>query len=299
MNDLAPLDAAGHRARLRQRFIEEGETALLDHELVEYLLTLANRRGDTKALAKRLLAQFGVYANDGYATYGAMSFTGLYVDRQQPPEPRGPEGCTVANTGAYLLDGDPLGGDPVQGIWNRAWSYEPPPHCGLAIGFPACDKDIPEVMPTGLATTVIHIADFLYLPGDQSLAGDLGAPVQVTRGDTITFVNEDAAGYIRHTITSCKFPCNGPYVANYPHADGMFHSGKLGNFDPIDGGGVQTGGDDPLGVYVASDTVPVWQLDTSDLEPGYYAYYCMIHPWMRGWIEIVDGEHTSGPGLGL
>ncbi|WP_265563625.1 RadC family protein [Sphingomicrobium arenosum] len=77
MNDLAPLDAAGHRARLRQRFLEEGETALLDHELVEYLLTLANRRGDTKALAKRLLKQAGGYAELLEADVGTLRAEGL------------------------------------------------------------------------------------------------------------------------------------------------------------------------------------------------------------------------------
>jgi DNA repair protein RadC len=52
-------DAAGHRARLRQRLAEGGHEALLDHEIVEYLLALAIPRRDTKPLAKRLLAQFG------------------------------------------------------------------------------------------------------------------------------------------------------------------------------------------------------------------------------------------------
>lgn len=56
----APLpDHAGHRARLRQRLIEQGGEALLDHELVEYLLALAIPRRDTKPLAKALLAEFG------------------------------------------------------------------------------------------------------------------------------------------------------------------------------------------------------------------------------------------------
>lgn len=52
-------DHAGHRARLRQRLIEQGGDALLDHELVEYLLALAIPRRDTKPLAKALLAEFG------------------------------------------------------------------------------------------------------------------------------------------------------------------------------------------------------------------------------------------------
>ena len=52
-------DAGGHRARLRKRLIEGGPDALLDHELIEYLLTLAIPRRDTKPLARRLLAEFG------------------------------------------------------------------------------------------------------------------------------------------------------------------------------------------------------------------------------------------------
>lgn len=54
-----PPGNEGHRARLRQRLHESGGQGLLDHELVEYLLTLAVPRRDTKPLAKQLLAQFG------------------------------------------------------------------------------------------------------------------------------------------------------------------------------------------------------------------------------------------------
>jgi DNA repair protein RadC len=52
-------DSSGHRARLRQRLFDGGEKALLDHELVEYLLALAIPRRDTKAQAKDLIAKFG------------------------------------------------------------------------------------------------------------------------------------------------------------------------------------------------------------------------------------------------
>lgn len=50
---------SGHRARLRQRLLAGGDTALLDHEVIEYLLALAIPRRDTKPLAKQLLAEFG------------------------------------------------------------------------------------------------------------------------------------------------------------------------------------------------------------------------------------------------
>jgi len=54
-----PTDAAGHRARLRKRLFDGGPRALLDHELIEYLLALTIPRRDTKAQAKKLIAQFG------------------------------------------------------------------------------------------------------------------------------------------------------------------------------------------------------------------------------------------------
>lgn len=50
---------AGHRARLRERFLEKGPSALAEYELLELLLFAAHPRGDTKPLAKRLLARFG------------------------------------------------------------------------------------------------------------------------------------------------------------------------------------------------------------------------------------------------
>ena len=55
----APTDAAGHRARLRRRLATGGGEALLDHELIEYLLALAIPRRDTKPLAYALLREFG------------------------------------------------------------------------------------------------------------------------------------------------------------------------------------------------------------------------------------------------
>jgi DNA repair protein RadC len=55
----SPTDNSGHRARLRQRMFEGGPDALLDHELVEYILALAIPRRDTKPLAKALLKEFG------------------------------------------------------------------------------------------------------------------------------------------------------------------------------------------------------------------------------------------------
>lgn len=61
MADDDPDDLAGHRTRLRGRLLSAGEPGegLLDHELIEYLLTLVIRRIDTKPIAKALLREFG------------------------------------------------------------------------------------------------------------------------------------------------------------------------------------------------------------------------------------------------
>ncbi|MCL4673559.1 MAG: DNA repair protein RadC [Sphingomonadaceae bacterium] len=62
----------GHRARLRQRLLDGGAEALADYEVLEYLLFAAFRQGDTKPLAKALLARFGSLAGVLNATPGAL-----------------------------------------------------------------------------------------------------------------------------------------------------------------------------------------------------------------------------------
>jgi DNA repair protein RadC len=57
-----PPHFLGHRERLKERFRETGGDALADYELLEMLLFRAIRRGDTKPLAKRLIARFGSFA---------------------------------------------------------------------------------------------------------------------------------------------------------------------------------------------------------------------------------------------
>ncbi len=49
----------GHRERLRRRLLDKGPESLADYELLELLLFGAKPRGDTKPLAKTLVARFG------------------------------------------------------------------------------------------------------------------------------------------------------------------------------------------------------------------------------------------------
>ena len=52
----------GHRQRLRERFLADGGAGFQDYELLEFLLTLAIPRRDTKPLAKALIDRFGSFA---------------------------------------------------------------------------------------------------------------------------------------------------------------------------------------------------------------------------------------------
>lgn len=105
----------GHRARLRQRLLDGGDRALLDHELVEYLLTLAIPRRDTKALAKSLIARFG----------------GLGALLDSDPEALRKEGLTegvigalkIAEATALRLLETRLEGRPVLSSWDALGDY--------------------------------------------------------------------------------------------------------------------------------------------------------------------------------
>lgn len=50
---------AGHRERLRRRFLEEGLDSFEDHQVLELLLFHAIPRGDTNPVAHRLMKRFG------------------------------------------------------------------------------------------------------------------------------------------------------------------------------------------------------------------------------------------------
>jgi DNA repair protein RadC len=62
VNKLSP-HFLGHRARLRERFLNGGADAVPDYEMLEMVLFAAIPRGDVKPLAKGLLARFGSFAD--------------------------------------------------------------------------------------------------------------------------------------------------------------------------------------------------------------------------------------------
>ena len=219
------------------------------------------RKGDRIRLS-------GTYAVANNAWYTVMTHEGIYVDERQSPDSIDPD----RDCSPILMNGTP--GDPADGIPSRPWSHEShDTFCerpGEDYGnVPECEPPFTENPEEGIETNTIAIANFLYLPGDRGLEGRLGAAPTVKKGTGLTFVNADQPAGIRHTVTTCEWPCNGRYVANYPWPDGTWDSKTMG-YDVVDGG----------------QQNPTSVLDTNSLDPGKYAYFCRIHPWMRGAFEI-------------
>ena len=118
----------------------------------------------------------------------------------------------------------------------------------------------------------LAITDFLYGQGDLLRGGAASRPPEVPAGQSLTFVNRDAARTIFHTITSCRAPCNRTTGIAYPLADGpvVFDSGELG-FGP-------------------QGFTPAANRDTWSTPPtlgaGTYSYFCRVHPFMRGSFRV-------------
>ena len=131
----------------------------------------------------------------------------------------------------------------------------------------------PRTLP-GVAASgdPLAITDFLYGQGDLLRGGADSRPPEIAPGQSLTFLNRDAARTIYHTITACKAPCNRTTGIAYPLADGPadFDSGELG-FGPEG--------------FTAAANRDTWSTPT-DLGPGTYTYFCRVHPFMRGAFRV-------------
>ena len=110
------LDGSGHRSRLRQRLFAGGPDALLDHELVEYLLALALPRRDTKPLAKKLIAEFG--------SFGALlTADGPSIVRIGEVTEGAAAAIKIAQAAALRLLEQGVEGRPVLDSWQALLDY--------------------------------------------------------------------------------------------------------------------------------------------------------------------------------
>jgi plastocyanin len=128
----------------------------------------------------------------------------------------------------------------------------------------------PAALANGPLVNDIEIDYYDFTPGNLALATEIPT---VHQGQSIRFTNTDApaSGYgVWHSITSCALPCNRTTGVAYPTADATieFDSGQLGNAGP------------PTAGRLAWDT-------PTDLPPGTYAFWCRVHPFMRGAFRVV------------
>lgn len=107
--------SAGHRARLRERFLAGGANALLDYELIEYLLGLTIRRIDTKPIAKRLIEQFG-----GVGPLLAADTAALRREGVSDPAIAA---LKIAEATALRLLETRIEGRPILSSWNALGDY--------------------------------------------------------------------------------------------------------------------------------------------------------------------------------
>ncbi len=142
--------------------------------------------------------------------------------------------------------------------------------------FPAC------------RTHKVIIGGFHFTPGDFTATGPDRCTPTIRKGQSLTFVNDDAfpvtkpldftslltpdPNYLKsifHSVTACQYPCGLDTGISYPLANGAgnYDSGQLGDGTPA-----------------------VGRLDwstPSNLAPGTYTYFCRIHPFMRGVFRII------------
>lgn len=113
---------AGHRQRLRTRFLATGGEAMPDYELLEMVLFAAIPRGDVKPLAKRLIKRFGGFADTIAAPSDAL------VEVQGMGE-AAIAALKVVEAAAQRLGQESIINSPVLSSWDRLIDY-----CRMRLG---------------------------------------------------------------------------------------------------------------------------------------------------------------------
>lgn len=90
--------------------------------------------------------------------------------------------------------------------------------------------------------------------------------LMVKKGESVLFVNPETNKF-PHTATSIAMGGEGAF-------GGTLAVGAQFDSSPSREALVNRGGS--------------WTLDTSDMEPGNYSYYCRIHPWMVAKLTVTE-----------
>jgi plastocyanin len=177
---------------------------------------------------------------------------------------------------------DPFAGSvDTQGLLTHGHLPENDNHGGDPFGLPD-----PRRLLTGPPAPAggVRIRDFVYGRGDLSVVGRRGRPPRVRPGGRLRFTNLDATRSMTpqesayHTITACRAPCNRSTGIAYPLADAParvnFDSGQLGYGPSI--GSLK---------FTSAAQRDTWSTPRG-LPKGTYAYFCRVHPFMRGAFRV-------------
>jgi len=114
---------AGHRQRLREKFVANGSAALADYELLELILFRSIPRRDVKPLAKSLISHFGSLAEVIAAPAGRLGeVKGL--------GPTAAADIKLIHAAALSLTGSEMRRKTVLGSWSQVLDY-----CRAAMAF--------------------------------------------------------------------------------------------------------------------------------------------------------------------
>ena len=116
-------DYAGHRDRLRERFLNAGPASLADYELLELVLFMALPRRDTKPIAKALLDRFGSFA-------GVISADPMRLDEIKGMGRSGVIGIKAVQAAALRFMRDELMDRPILSSWDQLLTY-----CRASMGY--------------------------------------------------------------------------------------------------------------------------------------------------------------------
>ena len=116
---------AGHRERLRERFVAGGSDALQEYELLELLLFNAIPRRDVKPLAKVLIREFGSFADVINAPHDRLSTMSVPIEGKPPLKvgPRVIAEFALARAAALKLTAANVLGREVLTSWDSLVAY--------------------------------------------------------------------------------------------------------------------------------------------------------------------------------
>jgi DNA repair protein RadC len=106
----------GHRGRMRERLLDRGAEGIADYELLEMLLFLAFKKGDTKPLAKALINRFGSFA-------GVLSAPAEKLLAEPGIGSHSAAAIKLVEASAIRLARAELGDAPVLNNWDKLLDY--------------------------------------------------------------------------------------------------------------------------------------------------------------------------------